>query len=224
MRADWADFYEGMADRLNEYTPSQLYDSILSLGNREPFLSYMHFEDADLWHKRGHNLDPFTVMGIFNRGQTDEHRQEIAKVLADLFKLDEEPPACYHGVPHLDPRKSVYDGDAQMWALFHASLNGPDEGSFAAAWDAAKDVRGNGLGTLSIGLFWIRPYKFMALDRISSPYIHEICHLTSPEEKCSGREYVNFMGRLSTCLRAKGLNYPEVAFAAWQEEHPDETC
>lgn len=224
MRAKWADFYEGFADCLAGYSPQRLYEIINELANHEPFLGYMHFENEELWQKRGHNLDPFTVMGIFNRGQTDGHRHHIATILAQLFKLKLEPPTCYHGIPHLDPRKSIYDGDREMWALFKASLAGPAEAAFAKAYSNAKDIKGNGLGTLSIGLFWIRPDKFMALDRISSPYIYQICQLVAPEEKCSGEEYAAFMAKLAAALKPKQLTYPEVAFAAWQEDHDGETC
>lgn len=224
MKAEWAVFYEELADRLGEFTGSGLFEKIHSLAGHEDFLGYMHFDNAELWQKRGHKLDPFTVMGIFNRGQTDAHRQHIGEIIAELFSIKAKAPVCYHGIPHLDPRKSIFDGDDEMWALFKASLTGPEGSAFAAAYDGAKNVKGNGLGTLSIGLFWIRPYKFMALDRISSPYIQEICHLTSPEEKCSGAEYAAFMAKLAATLRAKGLTYPEVAFGAWQEVHQGKTC
>lgn len=224
MKAEWTVFYEELANRLGELTGSGLFEKIHSLSGHEDFLGYMHFDNVELWQKRGHKLDPFTVIGIFNRGQTDAHRQHIGGILAELFGVKAKAPACYHGIPHLDPRKSIYDGDSEMWALFKASLSGPDEGSFADAYDAARSVKGNGLGTLSIGLFWIRPYKFMALDRISSPYIQEICKLASPEEKCSGAEYAAFMEKLAVALQGKGLTYPEVAFGAWQEDHQGKTC
>lgn len=230
-RAEWADFYEGMADILKGYSPEDLYQKVLDLherkalaGHGEDFLGYMHFGDSRLWQERGHKLDPFTVIGIFNRGQTDAHRERIGNVLAKTFGLKMAAPACYHGIPHLDPRKSIYDGDSQMWALFNASLSGPQAVGFAAAYDAAKDIKGNGLGTLSIGLFWIRPYKFMALDRISDPYISAICQLAAPAEKCSGAEYAGFMEKLASALAAKKLTYPEIAYSAWREAHPGESC
>lgn len=224
MRAEWTNFYEELANKLKTWSPGQLYQTILSLAKRETFLGYMHFENEELWQERGHKLDPFTVIGIFNRGQTDEHRHHIATILAKIFNLDQKPPTCYHGIPHLDPRKSIYDGDSEMWALFNASLAGPQESGFSAAYTTAKNVKGNGLGTLSIGLFWIRPYQFMALDRISSPYIEQICGIASPEEKCSGQEYADFMAELAKALKPKDLTYPEVAFAAWQEDHDGQTC
>lgn len=224
MKTEWTNFYEELANRLGEFTGADLFEKIYSLAGHEDFLGYMHFDNVELWQKRERKLDPFTVMGIFNRGQTDAHRQHIGDILGALFGIKAKAPACYHGIPHLDPRKSIYDGDGEMWALFKASLGGPEGSTFAEAYDAAKNVKGNGLGTLSIGLFWIRPYKFMALDRISSPYIEEICKLPSPAEKCSGDEYIAFMKKLAAVLKGKGLTYPEIAFAAWQEDHQGKTC
>lgn len=56
-----------------------------------------------------------------------------------------------------------------MWRLFAATLEPSKD--FAAAYDAAKNIRGNALGTLTIGLFWMRPERFMPVDSGSGPYI-----------------------------------------------------
>lgn len=223
MRAEWADFYEGMADRLGQLNGMQLYKQMRSIASKEAYLGYMHFDNDELWQKRGRKLDPFTIMGAFNRGQTDAHRYEIAKSLAFYFNLDLQPPQCFHGIPYIDPRHSVFEGDSEMWTLYKNCLNGPMAEGFAAAFDAASQQPGNALGNLSIALFWIRPYKFMAIDRISRPYISDVCNLQAPGDKCSGAEYADFLDKLSAALKAKALTYPELTFAAWQEAHHGES-
>lgn len=224
MRPDWADFYEGLAKAIGKHTGPELYRKIRELSSGNPWLSYMHFENVELWQERGHSLDPFSVMGIFNRGQTDAHREEIAAALARTFGVDLVPPSCYHGIPYLDPRKSIYDGDQEMWNLYNSAGEGPQSAQFQQAWDKAIAVHGNGLGTLSIGLFWIRPDLYMAVDRVSSPCILEITGIKSPSEKCTGAEYGTFLKDISEKLRGRSLNYAETAFVAWQETHGGATC
>lgn len=224
MRTDWIDFYAALADSLKKYSPEGLFETICSLAAGRPFLGYMHFEDDELWQKRGRKLDPFSVMAIFNRGQTDGHRREIAEILAGVFGVALQAPDCYHGIPYLDPRNSIYGGDAEMWALFSSCLDGPDNAAFADAYTAAKDERGNALGTLSIGLFWMRPLLFMPVDRVSAPYIYEIGGIKTPAEKCSGQEYAAFLRKLSSILAPKRLTYPEIAYAAWLRAHPGLSC
>lgn len=224
MRPDWTEFYVAMADRLGSYAPAQLYELIKGIAAKEDFLGYMHFDDAELWRGRGHNLDPFSVMAIFNRGQTDARRARIAAILAKALQVDLAPPQCFHGIPFMHPRHSIFDGDSQMWALYKSCLDGPDGADFAAAYDGAKDIKGNALGDLSIGLFWMRPDAFMAVDRISSPYLYDMCQMRAPKDKCSGAEYAEFLRTLRACLDRKGLSYPEVAYAAWQAAHVGEAC
>lgn len=222
MRADWQDFYEAMAKAIGNHSGADLYGIIRTLASQQTWLAYMHFEDAALWQKRGHSLDPFSVMGIFNRGQSDQHRAAIGKALAETFTVKQAVPTCYHGIPYLDPRKSIYDGDEQMWELYRAA--GKLDAQFIAAWNKAINVYGNGLGTLSIGLFWIMPNLYMAVDRISVPYIHEVTGVQAPHDKCDGEGYVKFLNELSARLKAKAINYPELAFAAWQETHDGAEC
>lgn len=133
-----------------------------------------------------------------------------------MLGVDLEQPRVFHGIPYLDPRHSIYDGNAEMWDLFEAALNDSDK--FADAWNKAKDVKGNALGTLSIGLFWIRPERFMPVDAISAPCIEEHYGLKEPPQKCPGEEYIAYMRDLSAHAAGNG-GYPAIAYAAWKEKH-----
>lgn len=223
MKPDWVSFYKALADAIAALSPSALYEKTKALAATNEALHYFHFDNESLWEKRGHKLDPFTVMGIFNRGQTDPHRHELAVFLAASFKARENPPTCFHGIPHLDPRNSIYHDADAMTALYKACQNGPGE-NFARAWDAAIAVHGNGLGTLSTGLFWVRPDSFMAVDRISDPFIEQHFAIASPPKKCSGNIYCDYLVELRTASQKAGLTYPEIACAAWQATHQGRVC
>ncbi len=81
-----------------------------------------------------------------------------------------------------------------------------------------KTSGGNALGTLTIGLFWMRPKRFMPVDSISGPYIEAHYGLAMPDEKCGGAEYQEYMKKLDAHL-PKDMDYPALAHAAWQEKN-----
>lgn len=224
MNKTWTEFYTALASALAKYTGPELFNLVQNLAAGHNFLDYMHFSDVPLWRERGNSLDPFSVIAIFNRGQTDAHRAEIAAIIAEMLGIELAPPDCYHGIPHLDPRKSIYDGDSEMWALFNTAMHDPYGQDFAVAYTHASSVRGNGLGTLSIGLFWIRPDLCMAIDKISAPWIQEHLGIEAPPEKCDGAAYQDYIRALMPAAKKAGLSFPEITCKAWSAMHPGKGC
>lgn len=219
MPRPWTRFYEAMATAMSHLSCSELFERVQSMAANNHALHYLHFEKEDQW--RQGEIDPFTTFGIFNRGQTDAHRADLAGQLAKLLGVSLTPPQCFHGIPHLDPRRSIYDGQREIAALFVAALPGDAQSpAFTNAWDAAIAVHGNALATLSMGLFWMRPYAYMALDKLSEPYIAEKYGLEALPEKCSGREYAERMLKLG----AVGSDFPDIAFGSWEMKHPGKSC
>lgn len=214
----WTEFYEQIADKLAGFMDArgELFAKVRAAAQDQPLMHYLHFEKSAEWEARGNEIDPFTVMGVFNRGVTAEHRAELAECIARMLGVRLAPPQSYHGIPYLDPRKSIYDGNDEMWNLFAAALDPKKD--FAPAYDAAREVRGNALGTLSIGLFWMRPGRFMPIDSISGPYIEAQYGLAMPDDKCGGAQYLDYMQKLDEHL-PKSMDYPALAHAAWQAKH-----
>lgn len=213
---EWPKFYTSMANAMRHQSGTTLYHLVAQLAEHNPALHYFHFENASYWEERGFALDPFSVIAIFNRGQTDAHRAEIGSIIAQMLNVDIAPPASYHGIPYLDPRHSIYDGQHEMMALFKAALNGPDP-DFANAWDKAIAIRGNALGTLSIGLFWICPDYFMAIDKISAPFISQHFGIAQPQDKCTGSAYCQYLASLKQATPT--LSWPDLTYQAWQQHH-----
>ena len=218
MQFSWIAFYEQIADKLAAYADKRkdLFAKVRAAAHGQPLMHYLHFENSGEWQARDNEIDPFTVMGVVNRGVTAEHRAALGECIADMLGVSLAPPKVFHGIPHLDPRKSIYEGNDEMWNLFAAALNPSKD--FATAYDAAKNVRGNALGTLTIGLFWMRPKRFMPVDSISGPYIEAHYGLAMPDEKCGGAEYQEYMKKLDAHL-PKDMDYPALAHAAWQEKN-----
>ena len=221
---DWGEFYRAMARAILPYRDkrAELFLMIKKAAAATPLMHYLHFEHAEFWNARNDQIDPFTVMGIFNRAATPEHRTMLAKELAGLFGVKIEPPAGFHGIAYLDPRNSIFGGNEEMWNLYGPAVAGKRDSGFQDAFSAAIGVKGNALGILSIGLFWMNPENYMPLDSISVPYIQEKYGLEPLADKCSGSKYAAFLNSLDAKLERDLLRYPKLAYAAWSAKNGGE--
>lgn len=217
----WIGFYEKFADKLLDFRdrPRDLLDLVRPLADKYPLMRYLHLEKDEYWQKRGNAIDPFTVSGIFNRAVSDAHRRQLGDALANALGLACAAPASYRGIPYLDARHSIYEGEREIWRLFNAATANdadPAKNEFCDAWDAARAVKGNALGTLSMALYWARPNAFMPVDSVSAPFIRSELGMDVPEDKCAGREYAGFLAALEGRLAKGGIaeSFPALALAA----------
>ncbi len=69
----WVPFYDALADELLKYNDKrdELHARMKKVAAGQPLMQYLHFEREDWWKPRHHRIDPFSVMGIINRGTTD---------------------------------------------------------------------------------------------------------------------------------------------------------
>ena len=90
----WIPFYEELADKLLAYKDkrSELFDLMKKLSSEQPLMQYLHFEREDWWGPRQNQIDPFTVIGVMNRGVSDKNRAILGKVLADAFDVKSPVP------------------------------------------------------------------------------------------------------------------------------------
>ncbi|RAM58204.1 hypothetical protein DS66_06045 [Mesotoga sp. SC_3PWM13N19] len=221
----WVPFYEALADKLLDFRdkPGELFNVIKKLSSEQPLMEYLHFEREDWWGPRQYRIDPFSVMGVINRGTTDANRTLLAKVLGDEFGVKIPAPTQFVGIPVLDNRRSFFVGDDELWNLFAHALESADtnvfSNEFKDAFDKAVAVKGNGLTYVTMGLFWIRPNVFLALDANSRKYISEHYAVEVPSTHCAGSEYAEFLGVLKSELSKEkpSLSFPEMSYKAWIE-------
>lgn len=166
----WVPFYEELANALLSYKDkrSELFSIMERLSSENSKLQYLHFEREDWWAPRNYEIDPFSVMATFNRGLADDNRIEIATALAKEFRLTTSVPTQYDGVPLMNARNSFFVGNNEIWALFELALTSADSGQYTSdfytAFDNAIQVKGNGLATITMALFWCRPCTYLNLD------------------------------------------------------------
>ena len=221
----WVDFYEALADRLLEYNDNrgELFELMKKVASEQPLMKYLHFEREDWWEPRQYQIDPFSVMGVMNRGTTDVNRTVLAKVLAKIFDVKVPAPTEFKGIPILDNRKSFFAGVDEIWDLFYHAIKSAETNQFSpefeAAFEKAIAVSGNGLAYITTGLFWIRPNLFMPLDKNSRSYVASQYGVTVPGFVCSGSEYVKFLSdlRREIDLQSPGTSFQEISHTAWDE-------
>lgn len=166
----WIPFYEELANSLLSYKDkrSELFFIMQKLSSENSKLQYLHFERDDWWAPRNYEIDPFSVIASFNRGLADENRIAIATILANEFHVEATVPTQYDGVPLMNAQNSFFQGNDEIWTLFELALKSADTNqytdAFCTAFDKAIGVKGNGLATITMGLFWIRPNIYLNLD------------------------------------------------------------
>lgn len=228
----WVPFYTEFATLLLAHRDdrSALVAAVRELAGREDKLSYLVTDrDRDGNRVPIADIDPFTLMGAFNRGTTDANRLRVAEALGHALGVTAKPPADFDGLPLLNnqnswfvrfsPHRGADDIDI-LWQVFGAALALADEDTpdrrteFVAAYDAAQRISGVHWN-LSQGLFWARPDTFMTLEGQSRPFLRERFGLADPVD---GATYLRLLDELRSRFGGGNTSltsFPLLSNAAW---------
>lgn len=235
----WTAFYEALAIKLFHHRKdrSELVHIVHTITKRYFSLSSFLEEDNSGNVNPLNDICPFTVIGLFNRPMPDEERHRIAKELGDKLGVTEPAPQSFEGVPifhHENPcvfgsllERLPEDIDL-LWDLYYAALRmchpdaiEDDKNLFVVAFDKLQG-RANISWNLTVGLFWIQPWRFVSLDSLTQAYIQGF--LKMPIRKipegtlCSGRVYVELIDDLKQHFKEpenKLHSLPELTKNAW---------
>ncbi|MCD6587450.1 MAG: AAA family ATPase [Candidatus Fermentibacteraceae bacterium] len=210
-RFGWVRFYATVADNLLAYRHdrSRLIAWMHRMASGVDGIFHLKDKSADGSVFPLKDIDPFSAMGTFNRGISSEKRRIIADKFKSFLDVWEEVPAGFSGIPILDNRNSLFfrnekdrgpgDIDA-LWDVFYEAIlladggEGYDPAGFIKAYDRAAALPGVGWN-LTIGLFWIRPWKFTPLDTNSREYIADVLGIpvttSGSKGRCTAREYLH---------------------------------
>jgi 5-methylcytosine-specific restriction enzyme B len=166
-------------------------------------------------------IDPFTFFGVFNRRIGIEQRLSILARMKEHFHLKTDLPEDFDGVPLLNNMKSWFFsgqpsrrmGDVlKLWRVFQAALaDYPlESGEFQDAFDEAEQVKQTNVN-LTLGLFWIRPDRFLSLDQATRAYLG----VRLPQEGLNASFYVETI----RSWMSDGRSFPELSLAAWGAEN-----
>ena len=158
---DWIAFYEEFADKLLAYKDNrqELIEKIKQVyevtGIKLPTLERNENGDNEIV-----DIDPFTTFGLFNKGITNANRVKIITAIKDLFEVSSPVPTYFDGIPVLN----------NQMATFYWFGNGRGEHDIAELREKFSDSFNTSLSqkgvkwNLSMGLYWIRPNRFLNLD------------------------------------------------------------
>jgi len=216
----WIPFYMEMADKLLAFKNNRkaLVDIMYSLDSQ--YVSYIHTNDGG----RYPDIDPFTFFGIFNRGNSFEKRKKIAAFFKERLGVKTEVPESFEGIPIVFAVMSCFcwseniDTNIQpLWDLFEAVLKKEQE-KIENLFDIVckqKGIKWN----ITMGLFWIRPYEYIALDSCNQSYLQSKGLNVFPEKHLNAAHYFAFLNEIKQKMRANELQeitIPAISYHAWQ--------
>ena len=201
MSYTWIPYYKEFAQRLTQFQKDRKRLLNLIYDNRDELLAkYLHDQGGvgDLLE----DIDPFTVFGLFNRGIKHENRINSAKLFKNILDIKADIPKDFEGIPVLNNQKSHFFGfrshrgknDIQnLWNLFIKVVN--DE-NFEEEYNTVIKqfiIKVN----ITMGLFWIRPEKFLAFDRTNRQYLQEQYGIKLPNKAPEYSEYVKILDSIN---------------------------
>ncbi|MBR4791391.1 MAG: AAA family ATPase [Treponema sp.] len=214
----WIPIYEEFADKLLFYKSSRdkLFEK-LDLVFKKVNMNFPKLE-ADNSHI---DIDPFTVFGFFNKQITFENKIVILKAIKEVFELKSPIPDDFDSIPQISNLKAAFfygvpgrgekDID-NLWEIFEKALsfnntNAEEISNLYTKCQAQKGINWN----LSMGLFWIRPNKFIPLDANTRNCLNKKFQIVI-NKPIDGTEYFNLIDRL------QGENFPELSYDAWKDK------
>lgn len=206
-RFAWTDFYSEFADRLLSYRNDrrQLVAAIheVSGGLPRPIPLQDRFPDGSSGPLE--DICPFTTFGLFNRGLTDENRRRIAGGLAEFLGVTQPVPDSFEGIPTLNNLNAWFfpyaDGRSDdhmdsLWRVFADALQYADRGDdadrarFAESFDDA--IARHSVGPrLATGLYWVRPWIFLALDGRTAGFLRNRMGVEVPRGRPDAETYLS---------------------------------
>ena len=201
MSFTWIPYYKEFAQRLTQFQKDRKRLLNLIYNNRDELLAkYLHDQggEGDLLE----DIDPFTVFGLFNRGIKHENRINSARLFKNILDIKADIPKDFESIPVLNNQKSHFFGfrshrgknDIQnLWNLFIKVVN--DE-NFEEEYNTVIKqfiIKVN----ITMGLFWIRPEKFLAFDRTNRQYLKEQYGIKLPNKAPEYSEYMKILDSIN---------------------------
>lgn len=219
----WIPFYEEMAEKLLQFKDNRkpLLDILYQLGDKQ--VGYIKTDDG----RHVHDVDPFTVLGTFNRSLTEENRLLFIKHFKDRLGIKASLPADFNGIPVLNPQLANFfwreniDTDIQpLWELFESAMS-DDRTAFINHMNACflqKGIKWN----ITMGLYWIKPYQYIALDSRNREYLPKINIDVFKDKDLNAQSYMALLDDVHNKINNHSIvetSIPEISYNAWLKNY-----
>lgn len=170
----WIPFYKELAQKLMAYRDNRqaLLDYIYGEIS-EGYRNYFHDKDGD----PNTDVDPYTVLAMFNRNITNKQRIEICALFKEKFAIGAPLPKDFKGIPIWNNMHSQLFGFRDkrgeqdvdnIWNLFDATMTGQDWKEY---FNVVESQYMAGVAMVTSGMFWTRPDDFLPLDQNTVKYV-----------------------------------------------------
>lgn len=215
----WIPFYTELAKKLLPFKDNRkaLVDFVYSINNK--YVGFIKTKSG----KHVSDIDPFTVIGIFNRGLTDENRLLLADYFKKNLKLESSTPSDFDGIPILMSQNSMFfdpekeETDIQpLWDFFTAAMNG-ERDKLSRSFDIVRKQK-NIKWNITMALFWIQPYEFISLDSCNQAYLPKIGINVFKERYLNSEHYFKLLNEVKEKIENGEIaerNIPEISYRAW---------
>ena len=210
MKFTWIPFYKEFAEKLLNYRNDRKSLLKMIYDHREQFLAnYLHDQDGE--DDLCPDIDPFTTMGLFNRGIKLNNRIKSTSLFKSLMGIVADIPSDFDGIPILNNQKSHFfgfknhrkDSDIEnLWALFEKVVKNED---FETEYNRVIEqylIKVN----ITMALFWIRPEDFLAFDSTNRKYIKNQYGIDLPNRAPKYNEYMSILNDIKQKMKSNIIN------------------
>jgi 5-methylcytosine-specific restriction protein B len=166
-------------------------------------------------------IDPFTFFASFNRGLTEQNRIGILKILKEKFHLNSEIPIDFAGIPVVDNQQSWFfpyrpkrkpDDVESLWKLAEVAIEKKPEELNPQLFDRCLQIYTVGPAKLTMGIFWMNPKNYLALDDKNRAYFQKAGITTEVTDHAS------YLILLRQVREKFGEDYIQISHKAWEGE------
>ncbi len=239
---EWTKLYQNLADGLLKFKNrrTELLVGIDEIYKQIDMKNPLVFKASDGSVQLLDDVCPFTIFGLFNKGIKDENRILLISHISKLLDVDEEIPEDFKGIPVLNNMRSWFfankdkqgENDIEnLWNLFEIAINLSEEctdelkNDFINLYDKVIDQFGV-QWNITFGLYWIRPYSFLTLDKNTRNTLENVYKINIPRNSrkkvCMGKEYLKLIELLKNKFENDDYtinSFPGLSYDAWLEDY-----
>lgn len=217
----WISFFEELTQRVMTYRDKQLELVAILKELEESGRKIGLLEDRDAQNQvvplEVH--DPFTFFSHFCRAVKLESKLEIFADLKAHWNLTSAVPKDVQGIPEVNNQKAWFFSFApkrkgsdidSLWDIAEQACEGLDAIT-EEAWQNALGVRQVALTKLTMGMFWLNPYEFLALDQNVRVYLAK-----KGVPVPNNPTLTQYRALITDAQEKTGKTIPEISYAAYR--------
>lgn len=166
-------------------------------------------------------MDPFTFFAFFNRRVKQEHRIKLLSIIKDKLRLESALPTDFDGLPVMNPLRTwffSYEKDREpdaidtLWDFAEIVVKQTPDTVPAELFDRCLKLKQVSIASLTMGLFWMRPDQYLALDRVNQSLLKNY-GIDTDVANWSG--YLRLLAQVRE--RFPGISWPQLSHRAYEE-------